>query len=108
MTQGRDSGPGEKDLHAHHIEGDHHDSKFGTDVAKVVHTDGTVDYIDARAIGGDVDELPKGYFLTPSFIGTVTAQCFGSICAYLGWVLPANTLYVSITFFTLSQELTRQ
>lgn len=95
MAQGRDSGLGEKDLHAHHIEGDRHDSKFdhSTDVAKVVHTDGTIDYIDARAIGGDVDELPKGYFLTPSFIGTVTAQCFGSICAYLGWVLPANTLY---------------
>jgi hypothetical protein len=23
------------------------------------------------------------------------AQCFASICGYLGWVLPANTLYVA-------------
>ena len=99
MSQGRDSGLGEKDLHSHHVEGD---SKFddGTNVAKVVHTDGTIDYIDAKAIGGDIEELPKGYFLSPSFIGTVTAQCFGSICAYLGWVLPANTLYARLHFLT--------
>jgi hypothetical protein len=40
-------------------------------VAKVVHTDGTIDYIDARAVGGDVTEMPAGYYWSSSFIGTV-------------------------------------
>ncbi|TPX10672.1 uncharacterized protein E0L32_008406 [Thyridium curvatum] len=62
------------------------------DVAKVVHADGTIDYIDARAVGGDLEEMPLGYFMSVQFIGTLTAQCLASICAYLGWVLPANTL----------------
>ncbi|CAM1501313.1 Fc.00g104750.m01.CDS01 [Cosmosporella sp. VM-42] len=80
-----------EDSQARHVEGsDTFDG--GRDVAKVVHADGTTDYVDAKAIGGDYEEMPKGYFLSPSFIGTVTAQCLGSICAYVGWVLPANTL----------------
>ncbi|EON99574.1 putative trichothecene efflux pump protein [Phaeoacremonium minimum UCRPA7] len=49
---------------AQHLEQD-------VDVAKVVHADGTVDYIDARAVGGDFEEMPKGYFYSPQFIGTV-------------------------------------
>jgi len=60
--------------------------------AKVVHADGTIDYVDAHALGGEADVMPKGYFRSPQFIGTVMAQCLASICAYLGWVLPANTL----------------
>lgn len=40
-------------------------------VAKAIHTDGTVDYIDAGAIGGDVQCMPKGYFRSPPFVGTV-------------------------------------
>ncbi|ROT41715.1 trichothecene efflux pump [Sodiomyces alkalinus F11] len=62
------------------------------EVARVVHTDGTVDLIDAKAIGGDLEVMPKGYFLSANFICTLIAQCLASICAYLGWVLPANTL----------------
>ncbi|KAL3486870.1 fungal trichothecene efflux pump [Aspergillus germanicus] len=58
----------------------------------VVHTDGTVDYIDADAIGGEMQDMPKGYFRSLPFLGTVLAQCLGSIVAYMGWVLPANTL----------------
>ncbi|KAF2267864.1 trichothecene efflux pump [Lojkania enalia] len=61
-------------------------------VVKKVHADGTVDLVDAHAIGGAAEDMPKGYFLSIQFIGTVTAVCTGSICAYLGWVLPANTL----------------
>ena len=38
---------------------------------KKVHADGTVDLIDAHAIGGNVDEMPKGYYYSPQFIGTV-------------------------------------
>ncbi|KAJ2906561.1 trichothecene efflux pump [Zalerion maritima] len=54
--------------------------------------DGTVNYVDKHAIGGDLEGMPKGYYRSPQFIGTVVAQCFASIAAYLGWVLPANTL----------------
>ncbi|CAI6340163.1 unnamed protein product [Periconia digitata] len=61
-------------------------------VVQKVHADGHVDLVDAHAIGGNVDEMPRGYFWSPQFLGTTTAVCCGSICAYLGWVLPANTL----------------
>jgi hypothetical protein len=64
----------------------------GLHVVPTLHQDGTTDLVDARAVGGDVDEMPKGYYRSWQFIGTVTAQCLASICAYLGWVLPANTL----------------
>ncbi|KAF7561242.1 hypothetical protein G7046_g2904 [Stylonectria norvegica] len=94
MSRHAESGIGEKELHAQHVEGsDERGTDWeGNDVAKFVHADGTIDYVDARAVGGDFEEMPKGYFYSPQFIGTVTAQCLGSICAYLGWVLPANTL----------------
>ncbi|KAL3477273.1 fungal trichothecene efflux pump [Aspergillus californicus] len=59
---------------------------------EVVHTDGTVDYVDVRAIGGEMQDMPKGYFRSLPFLGTVLAQCLGSIVAYMGWVLPSNTL----------------
>lgn len=68
--------------HAEHVE-----------AVETVHADGTVDLVDTHAIGGELEEMPPGYFRSLQFIGTVVAVCTGSICAYLGWVLPANTLY---------------
>ena len=70
--------------HRHEIETDNDNTtqageKQGEYVAKVVHTDGTVDLIDAKAIGGEYDEMPKGYFRSPSFIGTVT------VCGISRW-----------------------
>jgi hypothetical protein len=62
------------------------------EAVETVHTDGTVDLVDTHAIGGELKEMPPGYFRSAQFIGTVVAVCTGSICAYLGWVLPANTL----------------
>lgn len=44
------------------------------DYVERVHVDGTVDNIDTKAIGGDVDELPAGYFRSPPFIGTVVVS----------------------------------
>lgn len=41
------------------------------DVVEKVHVDGTVDLVDTKAIGGDLEEMPKGYFYSPKFIGTV-------------------------------------
>lgn len=43
-------------------------------VVKKVHADGTVDLIDAHAIGGNVEEMPKGYYYSVQFIGTVTVS----------------------------------
>jgi hypothetical protein len=62
------------------------------ETVEAVHKDGTIDLVDTHAIGGELEEMPKGYFRSAQFIGTVTAVCTGSMCAYLGWVLPANTL----------------
>lgn len=41
---------------------------------KVVHTDGTVNYVDNKALGGDAEAMPAGYFRSPQFIGTVTVR----------------------------------
>ncbi|KAK8024611.1 trichothecene efflux pump [Apiospora rasikravindrae] len=61
-------------------------------VVEKTHIDGTVDFVSADVLGGDVENLPAGYFRSPQFIGTVVATCTASICAYLSWVMPANTL----------------
>lgn len=45
-------------------------SEHGIHVVKRVHQDGTVDLIDAHAVGGDLDEMPAGYYVTPNFICT--------------------------------------
>ncbi|PVI06057.1 fungal trichothecene efflux pump [Periconia macrospinosa] len=39
-------------------------------VVRKVHADGHVDLVDAHAIGGNVEEMPRGYFWSPQFIGT--------------------------------------
>ncbi|OQU94367.1 hypothetical protein CLAIMM_00728 [Cladophialophora immunda] len=63
-------------------------------VVKSVHVDGTVDLLDRRAIGGDLDEMPRGYFLSAHFLGTVAGVTLGNMSANLGWVMPANTLAI--------------
>ncbi|KAK5014999.1 hypothetical protein BJ546DRAFT_1060267 [Cryomyces antarcticus] len=45
--------------------------------------------IDESALGHD---LPKHYYLSPGFIGTVVALCLGNISNYLGWTMPSNSL----------------
>ena len=71
----------------------------------------TEDEVAAEAKGGDLTTLPKGYYWSPSFIGTMAvriplqypllsllmlaihqALSLGNCACYLGWVLPANTL----------------
>lgn len=109
------TGSHEKGIHTRHTEAGPEDIRQVLEVdgttAKVLHADGTIDYVDTSALGGELETMPKGYFRSPQFIGTVTvrfhedesikifsltaifqAQCFASIVAYLGWVLPANTL----------------
>jgi hypothetical protein len=41
---------------------------------KTVHQDGTVTLVDPLAMGGDLDEMPEGYFCSAQFIGTVIAS----------------------------------
>lgn len=43
-----------------------------SNVTKVTHADGTVDYIDVKAIGGDYEKMHRGYFRSSQFIGTLT------------------------------------
>lgn len=38
------------------------------------HIDGTVDLVSAKVIGGEVENLPAGYFRSPQFIGTVVVS----------------------------------
>ncbi|KAI0837723.1 hypothetical protein F5Y06DRAFT_297151 [Hypoxylon sp. FL0890] len=60
-------------------------SNQGEDV-KVVHTDGTINYVDRDAGGGDAAKMPDGYFTSPQFIGTVlvaTAWTLGSSISFL-------------------------
>ena len=51
-----------------------HENIDGVHVVRKVHADGIVDLIDAYAIGGAVEEMPKGYFYSPQFIGTVVVR----------------------------------
>lgn len=43
-------------------------------VVKKVHADGHVDLVDAHAIGGNLEEMPKGYYWSPQFLGTVVVR----------------------------------
>ncbi|KAF2025805.1 putative siderophore iron transporter [Setomelanomma holmii] len=50
------------------------------------------DYIAASAVGGDLADMPKGYYTNWRFIGSVAAVSFMAQRLYLGYVLPANTI----------------
>lgn len=47
--------------------------------------------IKREALGHD---LPARYWMSPGFIGTVAALCFGNISNYASWVQPSNSLTV--------------
>ena len=48
-----------------------HQHMGDVDVVQTLHQDGTVDYVDTHAIGGDLGEMPPGYYYSIQFIGTV-------------------------------------
>jgi hypothetical protein len=58
----------EKQNVAEHVDQTHNTT--GIHVVRRVHADGLVDLIDAKAVGGDLDELPKGYYTSMDFIFT--------------------------------------
>ena len=47
--------------------------------------------IKREALGHD---LPARYWMSPGFIGTVAALCFGNTSNYASWVQPSNSLTV--------------
>lgn len=57
--------------------------------------------IDPRAIGGDVSQLPKGYYTSFSFIGTLVACALGITCSNATFAMPINILT------TINEELGR-
>jgi hypothetical protein len=49
-----------------------HQERLGdVDVVQTLHADGTIDFVDTHAIGGDAAQMPEGYYWSPQFIGTV-------------------------------------
>lgn len=49
-----------------------HQEKMGDiEVVQTVHQDGTVDYVDTHAVGGDLAQMPEGYYRSVQFVGTV-------------------------------------
>ena len=66
----------EKTAGVHHTE---HQHMGNVDVVQTLHQDGTVDYVDTHAIGGDIDEMPPGYYYSVQFIGTVTVSQLDSV-----------------------------
>ena len=100
------SGPlpddGDKEPHARHAEssgrdhaaaqdgsstspnssGDSREEHRGT-AKRVVHVDGTVGYVDRKAIGGEREGMPKGYFRSPQFVGTMVVRPRLLPCPYI-------------------------
>jgi len=54
----------------------HQENAPNVEVVQQVHTDGTVDFVDTHALGGDFETMPKGYYTSMNFIGTVTVSYF--------------------------------
>ncbi|KAG9234533.1 fungal trichothecene efflux pump [Amylocarpus encephaloides] len=72
---------------------EHHEAQ-GTHPVHAPHAEVELhhDRVAPEAIGGLYEEMPKGYFWSKDFMGTLIATCLAQISGYLGWVLPANTL----------------
>ncbi|KAI9812933.1 MAG: hypothetical protein M1827_004451 [Pycnora praestabilis] len=66
----------------------------GTGSFELGRNGGLTEDIDPHAIGGTLDDMPRGYYLSASFIGTVVAVGIANMCCYLGFVLPANLLSI--------------
>ncbi|KAF2178609.1 fungal trichothecene efflux pump [Zopfia rhizophila CBS 207.26] len=52
------------------------------------------DEVAKEAKGGDLGDMPPGYYRNWRFIGSVIAVCFMAQGLYLGYILPANTITI--------------
>lgn len=55
------------------------------DRSEVDHVDPDGDHVDTSAVGGDLADLPKGYYTNWRFIGSLAAVSFMAQGLYLGW-----------------------
>lgn len=83
MSSDGHSGVEPKTPHTRHVESNEEQPGHGDiaevlevngNRAKVVHADGTIDYVDTHALGGESEQMPAGYFRSPQFIGTVAVR----------------------------------
>ncbi|CAK7200156.1 hypothetical protein SEUCBS139899_002846 [Sporothrix eucalyptigena] len=56
--------------------------------------DNLADDIDPRAIGGTLETMPKGYYYTPTFIGTFLGCMFSSMALFAGYTMPFNIVTI--------------
>ncbi|ORY16299.1 fungal trichothecene efflux pump [Clohesyomyces aquaticus] len=77
-------------MHEKEINADTHDLH----IERAAENDATQlhDEVAEEAKGGDLSEMPKGYYRSWRFIGSVVAVVFMAQGLYLGYVLPANTI----------------
>lgn len=48
------------------------------------------DHVTAKAIGGDIDDLPKGYYWSMKFVGSVIGIIFMTQSLYCAYILPVS------------------
>ena len=66
-TENHQEVPGEKGVETQHQE---QASSINHHGQRVVHADGHVDMIDDKAVGGELDAMPKGYYRSIPFVMT--------------------------------------
>jgi len=64
----------------------HQEHAPDVEVVQQVHTDGTVDFVDTHALGGALENMPKGYYTSMNFIGTVVVS-YSFVCLKFGHLL---------------------
>lgn len=58
-------------------------------------TNDEIDHVAESAVGGDLADMPKGYYTNWRFIGSVAAVSFMAQGLYLGTLLALPNVYVS-------------
>lgn len=56
------------------------------------HVEDTEDHVTASAVGGDIDDFPRGYYWNIRFIGAFIGVVLMTESLYLGYVLPTSAL----------------
>ena len=63
-------------------------------------TNDDVDHIAASAVGGDLADMPKGYYTNWRFIGSVAAVSFMAQGLYLGTLFTVDAMEFDLTHTT--------
>lgn len=66
-----------KDEKGMFVKGEH--ERLGSvETVQAVHQDGSIDFVDRNALGGALHQMPKGYFRSVQFVGTVAVSLHAS------------------------------